>query len=197
MKRISLKQLVILAPLLIALPVGWYFAGVHRARRDAIAVFDRCVEQNEPLILGSAVEHIGKEDTILRIENASKQNSNIVFDGDLRFAQILPGNHDNGRGPADGYSLTGLGGSIGSSIWNAPAGTRISSMVFRDDFLIISIYGDLIIGSFNCAISETEPEEYAIRWPSDSPDPPDHDLEVLILKRHPNATTQGPTAGNQ
>lgn len=195
MKRISLRQLVVVTPLLAAIGIAWWFAGVRNERLSAIEVFDRCVERNEALDLGWTIEEIGKEGTIRRIKEAAERNTNIVFDGGVRFAQRLPQNHDNGRGAADGYSLFGMDSSVRTSVWNGPAGTRISSIMFRDDQLIISIYGDLQMGAFSCSIPKTAPEEYAVPWPAYAPDPPDHDLKAMILARHPESVPQATSGG--
>lgn len=105
----------------------------------------------------------------------------FVFDGGTRFAQVIPDSHDNGRGPGDGYSLGGFGGSAGCFSWSGPAGTRISSLTFEDDSLRVQLYGEIKLGSFECSIPCSAPEVYVLPWPSESPNPPMHNLHAMFF----------------
>ncbi|TWU40287.1 hypothetical protein Q31b_36340 [Novipirellula aureliae] len=195
MKRFSLRQLVIIAPLLAALIATWHSAVARKERQHAIEHFERCVERNDALNLGGATQILGREFVVGRIADASKQNPNFVFDGGVRFAQLIPDCHDYTRGSGDGYNLCGIGGVVGSSAWSGPAGTRITSLTFEDDTLKIELHGDLLIGSFMCSIPRNAPDVYVLPWPSKSPDPPSHNLHAMIAARHANSMTRIPDGG--
>ncbi|SMP75016.1 hypothetical protein SAMN06265222_118107 [Neorhodopirellula lusitana] len=192
MKRFSLRQLVIVVPVLAAIVAAWYSAADRRERQQAIAHFSRCIEQDDALNLGWTTQALGKDFVIRRFTDAAKQNPNFVYDGGVRFAQILPDCHDNGRVPGDGYNLCGFGGSAGCMIWSGPAGTRISSLTFDRDTLKIQIYGDLELGSFKLSVPRSDPDVYVLHWPSDSPNPPMHTLNEMIATRHAGSMTRIP-----
>lgn len=76
------------------------------------------------------------------LEQASASDL-IVFDGDSRVAQIWPRMLKYGDRSLDGLSLHTIGDGTGSMTFQLPTGTRIKSLAFEDDALIVTIYGDL------------------------------------------------------
>jgi hypothetical protein len=195
MKRFTMRQSLIFIPLVAAVVLAWHVANARQTRLRVSADFDRSVERNEPMFLELTAQVLGKDEAKHRIIKASKSNANFVYDGGVRFAQLLPHWHDNGRGDADGYNLCVLGSSRGPIIWSGPTGTRIASMAFDGDELIITLFGDLKIGLFEITIPEDTPDVYALPWPANSPLPPAHDLHALIQRRHANSMVRA--VGNQ
>ena len=194
MKRFSMRQTVIYMPFVAAIVFAWYSVNARQTRLRVSTDFDRSVERNDALFLEMTAQVLGKDETKRRIMNASKTNANIVYDGGVRFAQLLPNCHDNGHGSTDGYNLSGLGSSLGPIIRSGPTGTRITSMAFDGDELIITLFGDLKVGSFEITIPEDTPDVYAVPWPANSPFPPSHDIHALIRRRHANSMVRA--AGN-
>ena len=88
----------------------------------------------------------------------------IAFDRDSRVAQILPNMLTYGDRSLDGLSLHTIGDDTGSMTFQLPIGTRIQSVSFEDDALVVTIFGDLELRGKTISIPEQNPEVYKVNW---------------------------------
>lgn len=177
MRKYSLFTFTILLPLVVAVICAIYATRAATMRRQAEIHFHKLIDEQVYLKYSTGIDELvaahGPENAARIVDAKAKQSSVIAFDGATRLAKIVRQTKEwKGPDPAktgysDGLLLKGFGHAP-SAVWDGPMGTRISSVRFDDDNLIVSIYGHLQLDSSTRTIPQESPEEYILPWPKGS-----------------------------
>lgn len=171
--KFSLFTLTFYLPLIVASICAIHSAYVGSVRHQATTFFHESVDNPRDHKYATGIENLvaahGQEYAAKIVDLKAKTSQAIAFDGVSRFAKVVRqtktwANKDAKEiGYSDGVILKDLGYPTGA-IWDGPMGTRISGIRFVDDNLVVSIYGELRLGSSTRMIPQETPEDYFVPW---------------------------------
>ena len=193
MRRTPLIVSSICAALVVAWCLAAYSAHATSSRRRAVAVFHKSIDNEINSKYSTGVDVLlaayGPADAARLIEAKSKTTDTIAFDGTSRFVKAVErtkewtGPGQSRRGYSDGIVLKSFEHES-SAVWDGPMGTRISGVRFVDGELVVSIHGNLDVGTSQHSISEDSPETYVIPWHKDSKPVPGTLYDSIIARHH-------------
>ncbi len=186
--KLSVRSFVIVLPIVIALAAAWQAQKQRDYQRWAQRVYHNGVETGRDASPALLFKAFGKTRCAEIMAQQADQSSDIIFDGEDRWVQILrvPNAHGVDRG--DGYTLFSLSGDATTWNWTLPKGGVIQAATFDGDDVVFRVFGTVEQGSYRYEIPEEEPDEFRIRWPAGaqvaSTDPPRAGLSALMSKRY-------------
>lgn len=181
MKKLSLRSFAIVVPLCVAVMCAIWSAHLRSKQTTAPEAFHRAVDSERLLPVLEAEKRLAEREVKRMLAQAAASDL-IVFDGESRVAQIQPNMLDYGGRSLDGLSLHTIGDDTGSMTFQLPIGTRIKSISFEDDALIVTVFGDLEIGGKVLSIPEENPEVHKVSWARLAA-PPNNTLTTSIATR--------------
>lgn len=187
MRTMSLFRITIVLPLLFAIGFALFAEFQQSERNRAVSSFHHCIDQGVAASIARLEKALGTASSKRVVAAKTLSSDTLVFDGDARCAQVLVNYRESVPGSADGYMLYTFGRDRRCVVCAGPPGTRIKSLKFNDDELLVELYGDLRLGSYGFIIPKSQCETFAVPWPKDAPVPNSPDLCEPIENRHRNA----------
>jgi len=174
MRKFSLFSLTIGMPVVAAILCTLYLARVASMRTQAATVFQKSINNEINTKYDTGIDDLvaayGSKRAAALVEAKATTTDTIAFDGVSRLAKIVQHTKEwtsldpSETGYSDGVVLKDFGHTT-SAVWDGPIGTRISSVRFADDKLIVSVYGNLQLGSSIRVIPKEQAEDYVVPWP--------------------------------
>lgn len=194
MRKFAFSTFTICIPLVAAILCAIYSAHAASMRRQATTVFHKSIDNQINTKYSTGVDGLvaayGQEHAARIVESKAKANTAIAFDGVSRLAKVVrhtkewTGPDPTGTGYSDGVVLKDFGHPT-AAVWDGPMGTRISSVHFVDDNLVVSVYGNLHLGASTRMVPQEHPEDYIVPWPKGSK-PKAGSLYTSVVARHRN-----------
>lgn len=189
--RISLKQLVIVAPLLAALILAFYSYHNRQKQDYAVDHYRTSVRRGSHASPQFLLEAVGR-DRCRAIITSLGNTRDTLFDGSDRWCQIIrvPNTHGHGRG--DEFTLFSLANGFHRTR-TLPPGGILKSIVFDGNDVVFSIYGDMprVINEESLLVPEGDPAVYRFRWEPGAR-PPEADLNSLLARDPRRKATKAP-----
>ena len=163
------------------------------SRRHGADVFNKSIDNEVNSRFSTGVDELvaayGPTDAAQLIEAKVRTTETIAFDGTSRLVKIVKhtkqwtGPDKSSKGYSDGIVLKSFRHDA-SAVWDGPMGTRISGVRFVDGELVVSIHGNLHIGTSIRAIPQGSPEDYIVPWPIEAKPSPGSLYDSVVTRHH-------------
>ncbi len=192
MRKFSLFSLTIGLPIVVAILCTLYSARTASMRSHAANVFHKSIDNEINTKYSTGIDVLvaayGPTGAAEIVQAKANTTDTIAFDGVSRLVKSVhktkewTGLDPPETGYSDGVVLQDFTHATGA-VWDGPMGTRISTIRFADDKLIISLYGNLQLGTSTQMIPKEQAEDYVIPWPKGSAPTPGS-LYDAVVARH-------------
>ncbi len=173
MRKFSLFSLTIGLPVVVAILCTLYTAHVASMRSHAANIFHKSIDNEINTKYSTGIEDLvaayGPTLAAEIVQAKANTTDTIAFDGVSRLVKIV---HKTKEWTgfdlpeteySDGVVLKDFAHAT-TAVWDGPMGTRISAVRFADGKLIISLYGNLHLGTSTQNIPKEKAEAYVIPW---------------------------------
>ena len=160
--------------------MGVYVHHRSEQRADALSWFQLELANGGSVSIGRLEHTFGPENAKTIVRDASRECSELVFDGESRVVHIERSATSQGVKAGDGIELYCFGAGHGSYSFPAPPGTRIDRVVFDNEGLQVTLHGDLYIGTALYHIDARTPRTYHIKWAPDTPPAVDSIWSLIV-----------------